>query len=202
MAFQPVPNCAEAVIHVTINGTPAANILHFQYATEPDAGQMQALAETVGDWVVNDYLDTCGAGTVYVATQTKGLSHAVDVTGIHTTGAGTSGSAGFAEPSNVTKAFAFQSGLSGRNSRGRLFHVGLPNGALTDPNHVAQSWVDDVIDVINLLRVAVEAIDWAWVIVSRYLDNVKRTTAVTYPVDTVNVANLTTDSARGRLPKT
>jgi len=202
VAFQPVPNAASASIGIRTNGVLEYNVLNFQYATEPTVGQVQTLAEIVGDWVVSDYMPTCGSDSEYVETRTRGLSHAVDVQGIHTTGAGTAGSHPFSEPNNVTKAFSLKSGLTGRNARGRMFHAGLPNDALTDPNHVTQDWVDDVLDALEALKILIEAAAWIWVIVSRNLDGVKRTTAVTYPIEAFTVVNLTTDSMRSRLPKT
>jgi hypothetical protein len=202
MTFQPVPDTVEATIEFDYDGQSIFNVLHFKEISGYDVAAVQTLAETVGDWVVNTYLPTCGARTKYVSTKTKGLNSAVDVQGIHTSGAGTAGSHSFSEPLNVTKAITFSSGMTGRNARGRMFHAGLPNDALTDPNHVTQDWVDDVIDALELLKLAVEALSWVWVIVSRYVDSAKRTTAVTYPVTSFSTSNLTTDSARGRLPKT
>jgi hypothetical protein len=201
MAFQTVTNAVEVAVNFTYDGHPLVNVMHFQYGSYPDVATVQTLAEAVGDWAVDSYLPTCGPRTLYVSTQARGLTFNTDVIGIHTTGAGTAGSHAFSEPLNVTKAFSFKSGLTGRNARGRMFHAGLPNDALTDPNHVTQDWVDDVIDALELLKLAVEALSWVWVIVSRYLDGVKRTSGVTYEIATVAVTNLTTDSARGRLPK-
>lgn len=201
MAFQSAPNTAQAMIKFLQNDVPVANCLEFEFSGAYSGADLTALCDVVDAWVVTSYLPTCGPETVYQGTFVKGLTNAVDYTASNTSNAGAAGGQPFSEPNNVTKAFAFQSGMSGRNSRGRMFHAGLPNNALTDTNHVTQSWVDDVVDALELLKLAIEALDWVWVIVSRYLDGAKRAVAVNYNVTTFNVANLTTDSARGRLPK-
>lgn len=200
MAFQPVIKCAEVVAHFTYDGHPVVNVMHFQSADEMTEAELQTLAESVGDWVISDYLPTCGARTLYEKTTSRSLTTATAYQGIHTTGAGTAGSHAFSEPLNVTKAFTLASSLTGRNARGRLFHAGLPNDALTDPNHVAQSWVDDVVDALEALKVIVEALGLIWVVVSRFVAGVKRTEGVMYPITSFRTSNLTTDSQRGRLP--
>lgn len=201
MAFQSAPNTAQAAIRFLEDGVPIENTLDFEFSGAYTGADLTALCDAVDAWVVTSYLPTCGERTVYQGTFVKGLTNAVDYTASNTSSAGTAGGAGYSEPNNVTKAFAFQSGMSGRNSRGRMFHAGLPNGALSDPNHITQGWVDDVVDALELLKLAIEALDWVWVIVSRYLDGAKRAVAVNYNVTTFLVTNLTTDSARGRLPK-
>jgi hypothetical protein len=200
MAFQPVPLVAEAVITFKVSGFDTKNVFHFKYATEPTAGQLQTLAETVGDWAHDELLPLAGADCQYVETTTRSLSASTSYQGIHTTGAGDSGHASACLPNNVTKAFTIRSAQIGRNARGRFFFAGIATDVLVARDYVAQGWVDDVVDVLEILKIAVEALAWAWVIVSRYTGGVKRTNGITFDVTSFGVSNLTTDSMRSRLP--
>ena len=201
MTFQPAPNTVQAAIRFLQNDVAIENTLDFEFPGSYTGADLDDLAAAIDNWTVTYYMPTCGPETVYQLTYVRGLTSAVDYQAANSTGAGTAGTRPFSEPNNVTKAFTLRSGMTGRNARGRLFHAGVPNDALTDTNHLSQDWIDDVIDALQLLKTAVEALTWAWVIVSRYVDGVKRVTAVNYNVTDIDVTNLTTDSARGRLPK-
>jgi hypothetical protein len=200
MAFQSVPLVAEVVIKFKVAQQDENNILHFKFATEPTAGELQTLAETVGDWAHDEYLPLTGADCQYVETTTRSLTASTSYQGIHTTGSGDSGHASACLPTNVSKAFTIRTALIGRNARGRMFFAGLPTDALSGRDYVTQDFVDDVIDALELLKLAVEALSWVWVIVSRYAAGVKRPTGVTYEVTSFGTSNLTTDSMRNRLP--
>ena len=120
--------------------------------------------------------------------------------GTHGVGADASG------PLNngLTKSFTARSGLSGRSQRGRTFVIGPSVDALNgaDPNFVTSAWANDWVGWLNALIAAVPAANAAWslVVLSRYNNNVRRTTGATTPISTYGYGNLNVDYQRRRAP--
>jgi len=199
MAFQPAPNTVEVNPRFLGDGIPMENALTFYRAGGYDLTSITALANAVQAWVVSDYLPLVNNLVTSNGTYVKGLGSAADVQYTAVTGIGTAGAVTSAMANNVTKAITLRSGLTGRSSRGRLFAIGLSATQLNGVATIEQTYVDDLVDALEALKVIVEALGWVWVIVSRYTNGAKRATAVNTPVNSFGVSDLTTDSMRGRL---
>jgi len=96
----------------------------------------------------------------------------------------------------VKKASAF----TGRAARGRLYWIGTPIGKIaSNENQYTTVAVDEIVDAIDDVRIAIAATVWEPTIVSRFANKVKRPFAITTPwIDTVAV-NINVDSQRRRL---
>lgn len=201
MPFQQVPNTVSIEIRYAINGLPIENIYYAEKTGGYTQSNLDALAEAVEDWFVADVLPHLASNVTYREVAVRGLNDATDLQSVANAAANTAGAAGAAYPGNVAKAFKLSSGLTGRNARGRIFLGGLPTGAAAAVGYLQQTFVDDILDALEALKVIFTGLGWLWVVVSRYKDGVKRATAETFLVADVSVTNLTTDSMRGRLPK-
>jgi len=202
MAFQPVPNTVSAEIVFSQDAVVMENVFHFTRSSTPSSGQIQTLAEIIDAWVESDWKPLIATGVDYTRTVVTGLSNINDFQASVSTNAGAGEGGAVVLPANVSKAITLRSGLTGRNARGRLYLVGLSTSAVDlGSQTVGTTFIDDVIDALEALKVLIEAAGWVWTIVSRYINNVERTTAVTFPVTQFAVHDYTTDSMRGRLPK-
>jgi len=199
MAFQSAPNTVQVNPRFLGDGVPMENSLNFYRSTGYDLADLTALCTAVQAWVISDYLPLMNGLVVSTGTYGKGLEFEEDVQYTAVTGAGTPGTLGSAMANNVTKAITLRSGLTGRSSRGRFFVIGMSATQLNGVASVEQTFIDDIIAALEALKVIIEALGWIWVIVSRYKNLIKRTTAVNFAVNTFGVSNLTSDSQRGRL---
>lgn len=201
MAFQPAPDTVQAAVRFDFEGRQFENVLNFYKSGGYDQTDLETLAGEVGDAFVTGVLPLLSTAVTYRETHVRGLSSSTDLEATDTDNAGFTGTQTSPMVINAAKAFTLDGGLTGRNSRGRIFIGGLSGVNMSDNNHVTQEWVDDIIDALLALKDVIEALGWLWVTVSRVLAGVRRTTAVNYPVTLVKVSNLTTDSMRSRLPK-
>lgn len=202
MAFQPVPNTVKAELTFLQDSVPLQNVFHFSRAGSPTQAQMEDLADALKTWVEGTYQINQASTCLFQGVTLTRLESQNDIQ-VQLAGNGFGGDDGSgAMPSNVTKAFTLRSGLTGRSARGRFFFCGIANGDITpDRDHVGATWVDDVVDALEALKLVVEALGWIWTIVSRYTNNAQRSAGVTFPVQSFGVSDLTTDSARFRMPK-
>ncbi len=200
MAFQSVVNSAEAVITYAGHGQEFKNIVHAQKVSGYDLTDLEALAAAVDASVVADWLPIQSSDYTYLNTTVRGLNAINDQETTDDTGSAAGGGGANALPDNVTLSIKKSSGLTGRSARGRLYWIGTPLGKLaTNENQYTTAGRDEIVAAVEALRVAIGATAWDPIIVSRWLDNVKRSTGAVFPwVDTVAV-NINVDSQRRRL---
>jgi hypothetical protein len=199
MAFQPVPNTVSAEVRYDVLGKAIENVLHFKFDGAYGITDLEDLAEAIDMWVGTDWMPLMPNNVTFREVFVRGLNSETD---LFTTAAGNVGDIGGmnnGNPNNCSKAIKLGTSLTGRNARGRLFVAGVPQSVLISDNYVTQAWVDDLIEAIEALIAICEALGWTLAIVSRFLNGVKRAIGVVYPVTTVTVTNLTTDSMRGRM---
>lgn len=201
MAFQSVPDTAKIEVIFERSGVRMQNVLYARRAGGYNSSQINDLAVAVDQWMADEYLPGMVSDVTYVETIVTGQEFENDIQVSVNTNSGVGTNAGVGLPNNVTKAVTLESGLTGRSARGRLFYVGLPNGALTaDENHVTAGVVTYLIDLIEALITVLTGIQWILVIVSRNTGGAPRPTGVTFTVTGASVSDTTTDSQRARLP--
>lgn len=196
--FQPVPDTASIELIYEINGGKAENVFHVKKDTPFTAIDLVAAAGIFNTWW-NAYLkpqqsnDVTLSKIVCKALDTDS-SPAIEFTsGLPDTGAIND----VAAPGNVTLAVKWSSGLAGRSYRGRTFHIGLCVTQLMR-DHVGTTLQEALHDAYVALLDAVSGGDLTLVVVSRFHNNARRTTAVTTPITGVSVES-TLDSQRRRL---
>jgi len=200
MAFQSVPNCAEAVINCTYGGKAIANVLNFVKSGGYNATDIGNLADAVDDAVGNLYLPVLSDGVAYVSTLVRGLELINDLTQVVTTSAGAGAVTGGPFPANVSLCITLRSGLTGRSARGRFYAMptGISNQSAT--NTFSSTYVGDVEDFLIGVRSSAAGQGWNMCIVSRRTLNAARPVGVNFLVASIGARNNTMDSQRGRLP--
>jgi len=201
MPFQPIPNTVSAAVRYLQGGVAVENVWYFQKPTGYNQADLDDLALAIDDWTNDSWKGLVAVDTVFKEVYVRGQENSADLQTTSAVNAGWLGAGGSGWNNNTSKAIRLDSGLTGRNARGRFFVAGLPVPGSDGLNRVKQTWVDDVIEALEALKTIVEALGFIWVIVSKFVDGVKRTTAVTFDLQGFSVSNLTTDSMRGRLPK-
>lgn len=199
MAFQTVPNTVSVEIRYSLWGKPIENVLHFRYTGAYTGADLDALANAIDAWAENDWMPLMPSSVVYRETFIRGLTGATDLFSTDSTNSNTAGDLDQGSPNNVSKALKLGTGNTGRNARGRIFVPAVPQSMAIQDNYVKQEWIDDLLAAIDTLIALADALGWTMVVVSRFLDGVKRAVGVVYPITTVSVTNLTTDSMRGRM---
>ena len=201
MPFQQVPNTASIEVRFSIGGQDVENIFYAKKNTPYTESEIVALANAVDEWVSVELMEHLSGNITYRETHVRGLNDATDLQHTADDFRGAVGLGGGGLPANVAKAITLSSGLTGRNARGRVFLSGMTSAGLADIGHFSQGYVDGLLEALDALKVIIQGLGWLWVIVSRYKDGAPRAVAETYLITSIGTSNLTTDSMRGRLPK-
>jgi len=102
-------------------------------------------------------------------------------------------------PNNVSLAVYFRTAGRGRSSRGRNYVVGLTEDQVVN-SEVLDTEAGAYITAYDVLLTAAFPNTGSWVVLSRYLDNAPRVSALAQTILSTGVADLTVDSQRRRLP--
>lgn len=201
MAFQSVPETAEAVLSMGLQGIIVSNTFYFRKPGGYDQGDVDALAVLVDSWAELDYAALLSNQLSYFGCNVRGLESEIDLEAVSTAGATTGGVVAAPLPANVAYCVKRLSGFTGRSARGRIYIPGIPITALdaTNENLVVTSYRDNCITQLNELSPSAIAEGWIEVIVSRFNGGAKRATGVTFTVQEYAVSDLRVDSQRGRL---
>lgn len=199
MAFQSVPEGAEAVVNSTYGGRPIVNVFNFRKPGGYNATDLQALADVVDGWYgtgIGTYLD---AGFAYVNTLVRGLELVNDLTANADANAGNGAVAGFGTPNNVALCLTHRTGLTGRSARGRTYFAGAPSTVLQTVTTFATTFVNNMVTFMNLLAPLAGAEGWVFSVLSRYASGAARPTGILFPITLSEARNVNIDSQRGRL---
>ncbi len=168
MAFQRVANVGEYRMIYQLHGQVCENVLHIQHAIAPSAADLNTMVTALENWhalrakpvqSINAALRTIAArslDTVEAPATERGI-----------TANGEGGNVEAATPASVTLAIKLTTGLSGRSARGRVYHIGIPQGAVIG-NEVTLGYRDQLLTVYGFLISDVAAAGGTLVVVSRY----------------------------------
>lgn len=198
LPYQPVPDTAKVVFHGTTGAAarPWSFGLHFR-----KIGFVQADLATLVAYLQTWANDLMGAGTWtgYHIVRIVGTDlGAVDGSKAEWTG-DISGDDGTATPRGMGEALVMSMNAAGRGkwNQGRVYLPLLVEGA-TDEYDVTSGTVSDYEGDFDKLLTDLPA-GWALVIVSRYLNGARRTTAVAADVVSIGVKSTVIGSQRRRL---
>ena len=200
MVFQAVPDTAEIVIEFFANTVTMKNVIHALKPGGYSLADLTVLASTVDANVASAWLAEISQDVSYVQTTVTGLASINDLQVIDGSSSAIGLVAAPALPGNVTLAVKKTSGLTGRNARGRLFWIGLTTGQLdANENQVGSATAAAIVSNIESMRASIAGTVWTPVIVSRFLNKVKRATGVTFPWTGNSTVDRNVDSMRPRL---
>ncbi len=203
MVFQPVPETAQIDHVFTLNGVTVQNVY---YARRPGGyvlADLQALADAVDLIFPTTMNNDMPLEVTYVRTDVRGLALENDqvATQALSTGAGTI--TGGIAPNQVTFAIKKSSAFTGRAARGRTYWIGVPRAQIdgSDENLITQAWATSIVADVDFIRSQINTVGlWQAVLVSRWLDKVKRAQGETFDWLSTSNIDLRVDTLRGRLP--
>ncbi len=199
MGFQPAPNILK-VEFVYWNGSNISeNVLHYEYTSEPNQATLESFGLALRTWwasnLKDDFPNTMFLNKIILKDIAVQNGIGIEYTaGMPLPGDATSP----VLPSNVTVAVKLTTGLVGRSSRGRIYHVGLKE------ENVIGDMIDSPFAVAlqgfyeELLTVKIDPLDVGWVVLSRWTGLLPRLFAVGTKIIGVSV-DQTVDSQRRRL---
>jgi hypothetical protein len=199
MAFQPAPNCAEAVIRCTYGGKEVVNVLNFFSTGGYTQSDLDNLAGEVDIYVGASYLPNLSPDLEYIETHVRGLANASDLEAHDNGSAGFGTAGGTSLPANVTLAIKMTTGFTGRSNRGRLYSLPNTDAALTGPNMFNVTFATDIIAFLTSVQTGALSVGWNMVVLSRFTLGAPRTTATHRVITGFSYTDLKADSQRGRL---
>jgi len=200
MTFQSAPQCAEAVLHFARTSGAMYNVLNFWHPGGYVQADLDDLASLIDTHIGADYMPIIDSNTNYIETIVRGLQSSIDLTATANANAGACGEgSGGGLPPNVTLCITARTGFTGRSARGRFYAIPPTAGKLATANSFTSAYGNDLADFLNNIRLAVGALSWHMVVLSRYTSNALRPTAIHNDITLWAYRNLLTDSARRRL---
>ena len=201
MAFQPVPDTARvAVIHSRAL-EPMVNVLYFRRPGAWGLPELDDLLHAVKTAWAAWIMPNLTTGVALVRLEARGERAQEDVSSqlpvIPPVGGGYVGDMA---PGNVSFVVTHFTGLTGRSRRGRTFFGALPEAEISTDS-LTRARADSFVTGLMQVRQAALDVDWTHVVVSRWLNKVRRDVADTYAVIGYRYSDLTVDSQRRRLRK-
>ena len=199
MAFQPVPDTARFAVVMDDSASDLfVNVLYFRRTGSWGLPELQAGATTLATAWVNDVLPLLMQFTRFVRVEARGERAPTDVSfQLVPATPPVSTRAGEGLPYHVSFCVTHLTGLTGRANRGRTYFGPLSENdqaysLLNQP--IANAFVAS----LNSIRSLMAAQGWEHVVVSRFLDKVKRAQAATIPVIGYRYYDLVLDTQRRR----
>lgn len=205
MAFQSVPNTAQARVIFDLEGTQFSNTFFY----EADAGYGQSdlddLAVAVDSLAVPTLLNLLEDSVSYLRTDVTGLENINDLASSANAATGLGGQGGNRPmPLNVAFCITRRSGLTGRSARGRTYIGGLPatGTAFMSPGYtlLSTAYAAGLLAAVDLFRSMTSSlVAWQPVLVSRYTLGSKRPVGVTFNWTETTFDDRKVDTRRSRV---
>ena len=199
MAFIPVENTVQVEFIFNYGGQVAENVIYVKKAAAWDEGIMTTLASSLKTWWDANCKANSAASVslqrIKVTDLTTQTSPIVEYsTGLPITGTNASPPL----PNNVSCAITFVTGNRGRSYRGRNYIIGLCESGV-DGNSLGAGTMAAWLAAYAALKVVIDGLGYAHVVVSRYTNNQPRINGVATTVTSYRSDGYV-DSQRRRLP--
>lgn len=204
MPFQPVPETAQIDIVFSQNGVIVQNSFYARHPGGYSIVNLQALADDIDTAVPVTWLPRMASDCTYLRTDVRGLANANDLVATQDANSAPGDDPISPLPNNVAFAIKKTSGLTGRAARGRTYWLSIPRDKLDSSNEnlVDATYITNIVGAVGSIRTNINSTgNWEAVLVSRFLNNEKRTEGETFPWTGENAVNNIIDTQRGRLPK-
>lgn len=204
MAFQAAPNIARITnVYRLPNGQAAVNVFHAETDVEFgwNSGTLLTLANNVYDWVDEVLQPAISNQVTYLRTEAVDLTMPDGAFAVTTRPSLVGLSPSPAMPSNVTLSIKWSTGFTGRNYRGRTYHIGL-NEAQVAGDYVNAGAVETLQGMYSQLIAAVaELAGTSLCVLSRVSGGVPRPVGVGFPIVQASIVDNRVDTQRRRLPR-
>lgn len=202
MPFQPAPGVAKVEIRFLNNGQQTENVIHVQKESGPlSQADLVQIAGIVQLQVSTNWMNKLHTSIVFTEVEVTdlGVEDGNQFT-LATVPAQSGGVGGYRLPNEVSVAVRLKAATGGRNGSGRLFWQGLADGQMISTNFITSATATGLLDALQDLIDALAAVQFIVVILSRYLNNVARPTAIPFGPVTPSLYDTTVDSMRRRKP--
>lgn len=203
MAFIPVPEVVSCFLeHTGPDDVILGNVLNFRnYAAAPNLTNMAQLGSMIVSWYDTYMKPLKTLGYVFTRIRMRDLTDSNSYTLDYTTGLPITGTAvGNSLPSNVAVSVKLGTGFAGRSRRGRVYHFGMSEAAVTG-NYLETAYAADVDDCYDALIVAgVASAQWEWVVVSKQQDGGPLVEGQATTISSATLVDTRIDTQRRRLP--
>lgn len=201
MAFQAVPDTAEAVMVFLGDGGIMTNTHYAKFFGMYDLDDLQDLANVYDEFAADDLVPQLANDVQYLRTEVRGLSAINDLTAQQAAGTGLGLQSSSMYPSNVSWAIKRLSGFTGRSARGRVYVPGIPrNNTQSAGDSLNLSYAGDLRAAFRTIKDHMAPFNWTEVIVSRWENGAKRLFGITFNIEDWDYTDLIIDSRRDRLP--
>lgn len=184
MAFQSVPDCAQATVVGNLNGVTINQTLSFAFVGGGyDQAAIDALAGGVDNWYAAEVLGFLATSFNYDQVEVRGLEFLSDLEAIDNTNSGSGTDANNPLPALAAACISFRTGFTGRSARGRNYIAGLSVANLaTNENTIVSTTLTALQNAYEQLNSYVTAANWSHVVVSRFTLGSARPSGVYLPV--------------------
>jgi len=200
MPFVPVTNVLQAEIRYLMDNQRVENTLYFHRPTGVVQVNAVGLADYLFNWW-NTSMKPLLASTVQLREIfVTDLSSANSFTHTRVSSPVVAGTrVGAAMPNSIALAISFRTANRGRSFRGRNYVMGSTEGDVVD-NTFTGAYVDAVQAAYVAMNAGLGALNFVWVVVSRFSNGAPRAIGLATPITVVGVFDGIVDSQRRRLP--
>jgi hypothetical protein len=201
MAFVAAPGIAQFNCQYTSYSDYQENVWHVLHtdASSWTPAQLTAMNTAIANWDAASLAPRRSTAFTLFKIHARDLS-VVNGNEVDGSYASAGSKAGTAFPENTTIAVEKASGLSGRSNRGRVFHIGLVEGDVTN-DRVSGTETAALVAAYTALRTAVNAIaNSQLVVLSKKNKDTGRATPLGIPILYFALTDGYVDSQRRRLP--
>ncbi len=200
MPFIPIPNAASLEYIYQWDGQICENVLTYRLPQAISQDSLQDLTTAAIAWWNTNLKPLINNSVALLAVKATDLTTSTGPVVEDTTGLAIAGtSTGNPVPNNVTVAIKLITANRGRSFRGRVYHVGLSQTAVTN-NTVSLTVRNNIRNAWLAAKELSSNPGWTLCVGSRYSDNAPRITGLATPVTDISV-NSVVDSQRRRLPE-
>lgn len=203
MPFVPAPNIVSCEIRALFDGQQVENRINIDVGQSPTEATCGAVADIVGQWVIDSYAPLLPSAVVLREVYVKSLESQEGAEATYVFDPFLPGGRAEAPmPNETTLCLSLRSGSIGRSARGRTYVLGICKVSQVGNNIVP---VDgeafrSAFDQLRVLLTASE-LPYQWVIVSYRHNKAPRPGGpVYYDVRSVGLTDFTLDSQRRRKP--
>jgi hypothetical protein len=197
MAFQPIPNCVQVTLNATVTDVPVVNRWYVDVGHEVVPADFDAVFTVFNDWLSGSLSAIQTTSIKYDTIVVKDVDHEFGAEQIYTPSVAQGQRGVVNAPNSTAVVVSLRTALSGKAYRGRTYVGGIANADITDPTHLAAISAASMATVFQDLIDALNTATLTLVVVSKFLNGVKRATAVVTEIITL-IVNTRLDNQRRR----
>jgi len=200
MAFQSVPDTAQASVVWTANGQRCSMTFDFTKITSYTQGDIDQLAIGVDVWAVNEFVPLLSNQVMYEGVFVRGLESQIDLEAQETDNAQLGSVASAPLQNHSCLSVKRVTGFTGRSARGRVyFPLHVTNVDATNEDFVGTASADLIKDALDEIIDVDGGSGWDHCVVSRIRNGVVLSPAVRIPVTEYIVVDREIDTQRRRM---